>query len=93
LEEEIASLTDATIEISGMDTALARQDSMMISASCKKMGRLELIYTVNKNVVELLKEEEIPESLKHYLEEKDKANQIYRLKKEEVAGKIAQLLK
>ena len=96
LEEEIADLTDALIEISGMDTSLARQDSMMISSNCKKMGRLELIYTVNHNVVKLLKEhaeKQIPESCRHYLEEKDKANQIYRLKKEEVTGKTEQLLK
>ncbi len=96
LEEEIAALTDALIELSGMDTSLARQDSMMISANCKKMGRLELIYTVNNNVVELLKEHaenQVPETCQHYLSEKDKANQIYRLKKEEVTAKTEQLLK
>lgn len=96
LEEEIAALTDALIKLSGMDTSLARQDSMMISANCKKMGRLELIYTVNDNVVALLTEHAetlIPETCRHYLLEKDKADQIYRLKKEEVSAKTEQLLK
>ncbi len=96
LEEEISTLTDELIELSGMDTSLARQDSMMISSNCKKMGRLELIYTVNNSVVELLKEHAentIPEICRHYLEEKDKSNQIYRLKKEEVSVKTEQLLK
>ena len=54
LGEEISRLTEALINISGMDTRLARQDSLMISANCKQMGRLELIYTVNRNVVKLL---------------------------------------
>ncbi len=96
LGEEVFALTDMLIELSGMDTKLARQDSMMVSANCKKMGRLELIYTVNANMVHLLKDKApdiIPESCTHYLQDKDKADQIYRLKKEEVPEKIAQLLK
>lgn len=82
-------------DLSGMDTKLARQDSMLISANCKRMGRLELIYTVNGNMVEALKRQAydlIPETCAHYLEDKDKANQIYRLKKEDVPDKTAQLL-
>lgn len=96
LGEEVSRLTDVLIELSGMDTKLARQDSMMISANCKRMGRLELIYTVNANMVYVLKDEApdvIPESCMHYLQDKDKADQIYRLKKEDVPEKTAQLLK
>ena len=47
LGEEINNLTQELIEISGIDTSLARHYSFLISANCKKMGRLELIYTVN----------------------------------------------
>lgn len=96
LEEEVSRLTDVLITLSGMDTKLARQDSMMISANCKRMGRLELIYTINANMVFLLRDaapEIIPESCAHYLQNKDKADQIYRLKKEEVPGRTIQLLK
>ena len=96
LGEEISRLTEALINISGMDTRLARQDSLMISANCKQMGRLELIYTVNRNVVKMLSDKapaSIPENCRHYLVEKDKANQIYRLKKEDVPSRTEQLLK
>ncbi len=96
LREEIDQLTEALIELSGMDTSLARQDSFMISANCKNMGRLELIYSVNQNMVKLLKEKApglIPLGLEHYLEKKDQSNQIYRLSKEEVPAKTEQLLK
>lgn len=58
------------------------------------MGRLELIYTVNQAVVKLLDQNTaVPEVLAHYLVEKDKADQIYRLKKEEVEERTALLLK
>ncbi len=96
IEDEIAALTDALIELSGMDTSFARQDSLMISSNYKKMGRLELNHAFNNNVVELLKEHaenEIPETCRQYLEEKDKSNKIYHLKKEEVTVKTEQLLK
>jgi hypothetical protein len=94
LEEEVLALTGVLTTLAGMDTSLARQDSFMISANCKKMGRLELIYTTNANMVkQLAKVDEalIPESCRHYLNN-DKNDHIYRLKKEEVAGKLKHLL-
>jgi len=95
LAEEIAELTDALIKLSGMDTRLARQDSMLVSANCKRMGRLELIYVVNANMVKALKDKgyAIPTSCRHYLQEKDKNDHIYRLQKEDVPETIAKLLK
>lgn len=94
LEEEVLALTGVLTTLTGMDTSLARQDSFMISANCKKMGRLELIYTTNASMVkQLAKVDEalIPESCRHY-QNNDKKDHIYRLKKEEVAGKLKQLL-
>ena len=92
LKEEMIGLTENLIEVTGMDTSLARQDSMMISANCKKMGRLELIYTVNQAVTTML-EQTLPDELAHYQKEKDKADQIYRLKKEKVEERTFLLLK
>ncbi len=93
--EEVQRLTEALIELAEMDTTKTRQDSFMISANCRKMGRLELIYTTNANMVkELAKHDEnlIPEACRHYRKENDKAKHIYRLKKEEVGEKLEQLL-
>ena len=95
LGEEVDNLTKELIEVSGMDTSFGRQDSFLISANCKKMGRLELIYTVNLNMVKVLSEEDaslIPESCSHYLDSEDKTAQIYKIKKEEVEEKTKQLL-
>lgn len=95
LQEEVDALTKELIEVSEMDTSLARQDSFMISANCKKMGRLELIYTVNAHMVKALAgldEALVPKSCQHYQEKGDKNNQIYRLKKEDTESKLKQLL-
>jgi hypothetical protein len=94
LKEEIKNLTENLVSLTGMDTSLARQDSMMISANAKKMGRLELIYTVNQAVVKLLDQHNlVPGELENYLQEKDKAEQVYRLKKEAVEQRTEFLLK
>ena len=95
LEEEVLALTGLLITLTDMDTSLARQDSFMISANCMKMGRLELIYTTNLNIVKQLAKLDkalIPQSCRHYLEQQDKTEHIYRLKKDEVNGKRKQLL-
>ncbi len=95
LQQEVDSLTAELIKVSGMDTSKARQDSLMISANCKKMSRLGIIYTVNTNIIKLLLQADtalLPASCQHYLEEKDKSNQLYRLKKENLKCKIEQLL-
>jgi hypothetical protein len=95
LQQEVDALTQAMVNIAAMDTSLSRQDSMMLSANCKKMNRLELIYTVNANMVKQLNqynEASIPPSCQHYLDKSDKNEQLYRLKKEQVENKIAELL-
>jgi len=95
LDEEVQALTGTLIEFIGMDASKARQDSFMISANCKRMGRLELVYTTNANLVkQLAKTDEalIPPSCRHYLEEQDKANHVYRITKDEAEGRLKQLL-
>lgn len=96
LAEEIASLNQKIIDFTEMDTSFLRQDSMMISSNAKKMGRLELIYTVNANMVKLFRAHDsslLPPSFKHYGQEKDKADHVYRVNKEEVKQKTLELLK
>ncbi len=95
LQQEVDALTQELIKLAQMDPALTRQDSMMVSANCKKMNRLELIYTVNANMVKQLYQydkECIPPSCQHYLDKSDKNDQLYRLKKEHLESKLDQLL-
>lgn len=52
-----------------------RMDSLMIASRCKRMSRLEIIYTTTTNAVRLLhqlgNEDLIPKELLHYLEGDD----------------------
>ena len=45
--ESLASLIETGMKIDGK---MLRMDSMMISSSCKKLSRIELVYTVNLNL-------------------------------------------
>lgn len=96
LTEEVGSLNEKIIDFTEMDTSFLRQDSMMISSNARKMGRLELIYTVNCNMVKLFRAHGsnlLPQSFMHYGQEKDKADHVYRINKEEVEQKTVELLK
>jgi len=95
LQQEVEALTKALVQLSQMDTSLARQDSMMVSANCKKMNRLELVYTVNAHMVKQLEKhapECIPPSCGRYLDKDDRNKQLYRVKKEQLEDKLVELL-
>ncbi len=94
LGEEVSNLTKSLIEVAGFNTEKARQDSMMISANCKKMSRIELFYTVNTKTAQALKDnnQDVPNSCEHYFQKEDKNDYIYRTKSEEVPAKLEELL-
>jgi hypothetical protein len=95
LQREVDALTKALVQLSQMDISLTRQDSMMVSANCKKMNRLELVYTVNAHMVKELEKyapEYIPPSCGHYLDKDDQNKQLYRVKKEHLEEKLVELL-
>ena len=79
-----------------IDQKLLRMDSLMISSSCKKLSRIELVYSVNHCMVKTLAKlapEAIPESCQGYLEKKHKNEVIYRTLDEEADSKLVMLLK
>jgi len=95
LQRQVEALTKALVQLSQMDISLTRQDSMMVSANCKKMNRLELVYTVNACMVTQLEEHApgcIPPSCGHYLDKDDQNKQLYRVKKEHLEDKLVELL-
>ncbi len=51
---------------------MLRMDSMMISSSCKKLSRIELVYTVNLNLIKKLNKTistSVSQELQCYLKE------------------------
>lgn len=95
LQQEMESLADKMAEFLSLNKEMARMDSSMIASSCKKMTRIELVYTVIRNMVrELEKTEtiELPEEFASYLEKGHQNKTIYQTKSNEEGSKLDQLL-
>lgn len=95
IEEEIKALSAEIKKLLKIEGNTARVDSFLVSSSCKKMSRIELVYQVNFNFVKYLSETsplEIPEKLKTYLEKGNKNNTIYRTRTVDAGSKLSFLL-
>jgi len=92
LKEEIERLSGAIAKLMKISGNVKRMDSLMVSSSCKTMGRLELIYTCVSNLVkELVKSGEshlLPEQLLKYADESNKNAVCYRMEKDEVLPRL-----
>ncbi|MEQ6391364.1 transposase, partial [Bacillaceae bacterium S4-13-58] len=96
LHEEMASLSNKLAEYMGLNKNMARMDSLMVASSCKKMSRLELVYTVIRNMVRLLDKTEdvpIPEPFKNFLDDKHEKETLYRTKSDQTETKLDILIK
>lgn len=89
LKEEFEHINEQLAKNIGISYRMARMDSMMISSSCKVLTRLELVYTVIKNMVRTMNTlgEPIPELFSIYLEANHKKSQLYQAKTEEAQTK------
>jgi hypothetical protein len=95
IKEEIESLAGVIAKYMKIDGKKVRVDSLMVSSSCKKLSRLELIYSLNERMVKLLLKadpDSIPESCAGYLEAGYKNEVVYRTKDKEADKKIEVLV-
>ena len=91
IKEEIEALASLIETEMKLDGKMLRMDSMMISSSCKKLSRIELVYTVNLKLIKALNKIDtklVPEELKCYLEEGHKNETIYRTRDKDAATKL-----
>jgi len=92
IKEEIEQLADEFVKLINIRGNLKRMDSLMVSSSSKKMGRLELIYTCVSNLVKALIENGqssiLSEALLKYGESSDKNAVCYRMDKDEVQTRL-----
>ena len=92
MKEEMESLAKITAEHMQLKGNVKRMDSLMVASRCKRMGRLEILYAVNERAVRLLNQlgtgEYIPGECKHYLEEDDRNNVIYRCRGAEAEAQM-----
>ena len=93
---EIEALADVTAKFLRIDNKKVRVDSLMVSSSCKKLSRLELVYSVNYRLIKNLNEYNkslIPQECLAYLESGNKNETIYRTQDLEATSKFLTLLK
>lgn len=94
VQQEVENLGQRIAKELKIDQQLLRIDSLMVSSSCKKLSRIELIYSVNQLMVKTLNKlqpETIPENCKGYLEKGHKNETIYRTSDKDADSKLATL--
>jgi len=96
IQQEIEAQAKLIGEELKIDGKSYRMDSLMISASCKKLNRISLIFNSNLKGIKLLSKKHaslLPVELKQYLETDFKQEILYRANYENVEDKMIELLK
>jgi len=100
MQEEVESHAKAFAKMLGLDGKTQRMDSLMISSSCKKLSRLELIYSCVGRLIKtvdnfnnLIGGFTIPEEFKRYLKEGHENEVIYRTRDTELSSKLETVIK
>jgi hypothetical protein len=95
LQEEMEAMAQVFVEYLNVNPSMKRMDSLMVSSSCKKMSRLEILYTCMANMVKALHksgDKQLPTELMHYLKEEDRNEMIYHHKGEEITSRLQQVV-
>ena len=92
MKAEMESLAQILADHMQLKGNVKRMDSLMVASRCKRMSRLEIIYTVNANAVRLLNRlgllDYVPQNCVHYLDEDDRNNVIYRCRGDEAESRL-----
>jgi hypothetical protein len=86
LQQEVETLSKRLADHIELNRSMARMDSMMVSSSCKALTRLELVFTIIRNMVRAMNQMEsvrIPEEFVPYLKEKHEKTVLYQTRTDE----------
>jgi len=94
IQEEIEAQAKSFSKLLKIEGKTVRMDSLMISSSCRKLSRLEIIYsTVSRLIKVINKNTTLPEYFKPYLDESHYNDTIYRARDKDLNTKIKKVLK
>ena len=93
IQEEIEAQAKTFSKLLKIDGKTVRMDSLMISSSCKKLSRLEIIYTTVARLIKVIDKNILPERFKPYLDESHYNDTIYRSRDKDLNSKIKRVLK
>ena len=96
MKEEMEALANEFVKFMKINPVMKRMDSLMIASSCKKMGRMEIIYRCVSDMVKALNatgEAGLLEGrLMRYLDPEDENNTLYRTASEHIASKLDEII-
>jgi len=94
VQEEIESHAKEFSKILKIDGKTVRMDSLMVSSSCKRLSRLEIIYSTVARLIKVIdKNTTLPEKFKPYLDESHYNDTIYRARDKDLNTRIKRVLK
>jgi len=93
IQQEIEAQAKGFSKLLNIDGKTIRMDSLMISSSCKKLSRLEMIYSTVSRFIKVIDKNTLPERFKPYLEESHYHDTIYRARDKDLNSKIKKVLK
>ena len=94
IQEEIEAHAKAFSKLLNIKGKTIRMDSLMVSSSCKKLSRLEIIYSIVARLIKVIDQNTaLPERFKPYLEESHYNDTIYRSRDKDLNSKIKRVLK
>lgn len=91
IQEEVESHAKEFAKLLNIEGRTIRMDSLMISSSCRKLSRLEIIYSCVSRMIEEITKSEVlalPDKFKPYLEEGHRNDTIYRCKDKDIQTKL-----
>ena len=95
IKAEVEALSESIAKYLSVDNKKVRVDSLMVSSSCKKLSRIELVYSINSRLIKSLNKTNpaiISDDLKPYLEKGHKNDTIYRTKDLQAGSKLSTLI-
>lgn len=94
IQEEVEAHAKEFTKMLNIDGRTIRMDSLMVSSSCKKLSRLEIIYSCVERLIKEIQKtspEILPDSLKVFLKEGNRNNTIYRSRDKDLDSKLKSL--
>jgi hypothetical protein len=94
IQEEIEAQAKSFSKLLKIEGKTIRMDSLMISSSCRKLSRLEIIYSTVARLIKLIdKNTALAEKFKPYLDKNHYNDTIYRARDKDLNSKIKRVLK
>jgi len=95
MKEEMEALANEFVKFMRINPGMRRMDSLMIASSCRKMGRMEILYRCVSDMVKAMNATGEAGLLKgrlaRYLDPEDENDTLYRTTSEQTANRLKEI--